>query len=148
MSAPAQAGELTATFQTASAPKRPNRRKKYPPPFSIRLSPEELAALKRRAGSTPVSTYARELLLASDEKRPRQQFRQAVDNAKVAQLLTELGRSRLAANMNQIATRANAGIIETTPELVQELYYACETIRIMRDTLIMALGIKVRDGAA
>ena len=68
--------------------------------------------------------------------------RPTVDDQKIAAVLSALGDSRLASNLNQLAYQANIGSLEVTQELERELEYAYKAIIAMRDTLFMALGMK------
>jgi hypothetical protein len=62
----------------------------------------------------------------------------------LGKLLGALGQSRIASNMNQIAKAANLGELQIDDELVAELTEACDDIRDMRRTLLLALGLKPR----
>ncbi len=53
-----------------------------------------------------------------------------------------LGKSRLSANMNQIAKAANRGTLPLTPDLVGDLNAACSDIKYMRWLLVSSLGLK------
>ncbi|VXC98358.1 conserved hypothetical protein [Oceanicaulis sp. 350] len=116
---------------------------KYPPPFSLRLSEEERALLRQRAGRRSLGEYIRHVLFgdhASPRKVKCRQPSEADQNA--ATQLAGLGQSRLASNMNQIAKAANIGALPVTPDLVRELHQACTDIAAMRAALIASLGIK------
>ncbi|MEM9375614.1 MAG: hypothetical protein AAGA72_05300 [Pseudomonadota bacterium] len=145
--------QVSETFANASAPgglARPSQRRerKHPPPFSIRFTDEERAILKRDAGGLSWSAYIRSKLFADEptlsQRLTRKRSSPDVDHALLAQVLGELGRSRLASNLNQIAKAANIGTLPVTPELELELKDACAAVKDMRATLITALGIKVR----
>lgn len=119
--------------------------RKYPPPFSLRLSEQERAILCQRAGRLSLGEYIRNVLFgerASPRKVKRCQPSES-DRYAAAQL-AGLGQSRLASNMNQIAKAANMGALPVTPDLLEELYQACADIRAMRDALIASQGLKVR----
>ena len=54
-------------------------------------------------------------------------------------MLAELGKSRLASNLNQLAKAANTGSLPVSPETEQALVQACEDVRRMRHALPAAL---------
>ncbi|HAQ34722.1 MAG: hypothetical protein CMF74_09925 [Maricaulis sp.] len=119
--------------------------RKYPPPFSLRLSEHERAILRHRAGRRSLGEYIRHVLFgerASPRKVTRCQPSES-DRDAAAQL-AGLGQSRLASNINQIAKAANMGALPVTPDLLEELHQACADIRAMRDALIASQGLKVR----
>ena len=122
-------------------------KKKRPAPFSMRFTDEERAKLDRDAGNRSWASYIRERLFGNEAVPRRSGQRKiqkpTVDNEAVARALGELGRSRLASNMNQIAKAANMGLLPVTPELAQELNQACDDIRLIRRALIAAAGLKV-----
>ena len=57
-------------------------------------------------------------------------------------LLAELGHSRLASNMNQLAKAANTGALDASEHTTREILEACWAIAQMRELLIRALGLK------
>ncbi len=116
---------------------------KRPPPYSIRFTDKEREILQREAKGASWADYIRECVFGRDFT-PRQCGRQdKASHAVLAKLLGELGKSRLASNLNQIAKAVNMGALPVTPDLEAELKEACADIRMMRDALISALGIKV-----
>ncbi len=145
--------ELFDTETTTPETKR-SKRSKHPPPFSIRFNEEERAYLDKQAGSQPLAAYIRQVLFEGADfskknlRRPKQKLGQpSVDHRVLAEALGNLGQSRLASNMNQIAKAANVGALPVTQDLERELHEACSVIRNMRHLLIEALGIKAEDGA-
>ena len=116
---------------------------KYPPPFSLRLTTEERAELRRRAGSKSIGEYVRSVLFGSDAS-PRKVRRQPrnIDHVRASEL-AGLGNSRLASNLNQIAKAANMGALPLTEDLVAELHDACRDIKVMREVLLKNLRIKI-----
>jgi len=129
------------------AENRPKRRKKLPPPFSIRFTNEERERLERAAGMLSLAAYIRLKLFAEDDlpkrmtKKPRQP---SAELAVLGHMLGGLGQSKLANNLNQIAKAANTGTLPLGPELEAELREACADIQKMRETLIEALGVQAR----
>ena len=119
---------------------------KYPPPFSIRFTWEERAELDRLAGHEPWSRYIRKAVFADATSKRRKPARQPrVDEAALAKTLGQLGASRLAANLNQIAKAAHIGTLPVTPELEGELHEACVEVKALRNALIAALGLNPKD---
>jgi hypothetical protein len=119
---------------------RPKR--KSAPPFSLRLTLEERARLNDLAGCQPLGAYIRSRLFGKDTDKRRFVRRPALDHQKLALVLSELGRSRLASNMNQLAKAANIGTLDFSEGVVHELRDACRSIAHMREMLIAALGLK------
>lgn len=111
-------------------------------PFSIRFTQDERNRLEAEAGRQPLGTYIRSRLLGDAASKRRLSRRPRVDDETVARLLAELGKSRLASNMNQIAKAANTGTLDLGPETARDLREACAAIADMRETLIEALGVK------
>lgn len=139
---------LTQPFTAAvNGPRDQSAKKKAAPPFSIRFTEEERARLTSEARKQPLAAYIRSKLFGDKvSARPRRPRRRSplphMDQIALGKVLGELGQSRLASNMNQIAKAANMGALPATPELEQELYEACAAIRDMRHQLIGALGIR------
>lgn len=136
-----QTSSAAAVFERSTKPNA-----KRPAPFSMRFTDEERARLDRDAGNRSWASYIREQLFG-DEAAPRRSGQRkpqkpTADGAAIARALGELGRSRLASNMNQIAKAANMGALPVTPELAQELNQACADIRLIRRALIIAAGLK------
>lgn len=111
-------------------------------PFCLRLYPSEKTRLKELAGSQPLGVYIRDRLFGEDAPRRRRRRAPSVDDQAAARLLGALGQSRLSSNMNQIAKAANVGALPVTEELEEDLRCACAAIYAMRETLMLALGLK------
>ncbi|MGR9107086.1 MAG: hypothetical protein ACU843_09180 [Gammaproteobacteria bacterium] len=128
-------------FGKSASPKNTNQAKeKSASPFSIRLTAEERALLNERAGSQPLGTYIRSCLLDKETHKRRPVRRPGLDHKMLALMLSELGRSRLASNMNQLARAANMGKLDVSNEITSDLQEACQAIAHMRDILIAPLG--------
>ncbi|NQZ09420.1 MAG: plasmid mobilization relaxosome protein MobC [Algicola sp.] len=111
-------------------------------PFCIRLTPDEKAYLKHKAGSRPLGRYIRGELLGK-QAAPRRHLRQPkTDEKQVATLLAQLGASRIPNNLNQLAKHANMGTLDTSDDIEQQLQEACEAVVTMRDMLFVALGLR------
>jgi hypothetical protein len=134
---------ISGDFQNAVEHKpSPRSYSAKPPPFSLRLSADERAELLRRAGTMPLGAYIRSRLLGGVET-PRRSRRQPVkDDQALAKLLGELGKAKLANNLNQLARAANIGALPVTPDTEQAIAEACQDVRWMRDTLVAALGLR------
>ena len=142
-----QAGPpLSGVFQMGARPgqSQPKSEKRTPPPFSLRLTFEERARLERDAGDMPLGAYIRSRLLDQPvgDRRPRQAKRPVKDHQALASLLGELGKSRIANNLNQLAKAANSGSLPLTPETEKSLQEACAGVQWLRTTLTQALGLQ------
>lgn len=112
------------------------------PPFSLRLTFEERAALEAAAGDTPLGAYIRERMFdASRPPRRTRNKRPVADHKELARLMAMLGNARLASNLNQLAHHANSGSLPVTPDTERALRRACDDVRFMRMTLMRAFGI-------
>lgn len=137
-------GDFRAAAQLGAA-----RKKKAPPPFSIRFTFEERAKLESAAGGMPLGAYIRQKLFDGDPAPRRTRGRAPVrDHAELARVLGALGASRLSSNLNQIAKAANLGALPVTPELEDDLRDACQSIRSMRSDLMRALGFPDEEDSA
>jgi hypothetical protein len=120
---------------------------KYPPPFSLRLRYEERAQLLAAAKGKPLGAYIRERLLGDEASpRKRQGNSPLKDQEALGRVLGALGRSRLAANLNQLAKAVNSGSLPVTPETEADLKQACRDVAAMRADLLRALGKVPGDG--
>ena len=138
---------LPKTFEGVAG----TRKRKRPPPVSIRFTDDERALLKREAGETALSTYVREKVLGSNAvprpKRYRRKRREPrLDAQTVAQLLGTLGQSELGRSLLALALAAQSGALPVTPELTGKLESACDDIQEMKSALISALRIAPEDG--
>lgn len=121
--------------------------KKYPPPFSLRLTLEERARLEVEAGDLPLGAYIRERLLGDDTApRTRRGNSPVKDKEALGRVMGALGAARLSANLNQLAKAVNTGSLPVTPETEAELQEACRKIADMRADLLRALGGGMEDG--
>jgi len=138
---------ITETFSvTATPPVRNKPKRRYTPPFSMRFTVEERKRLDQMAGNQPLGSYIRDRLLGEQAEKRRKVKKPPVDSAMLALVLSELGQSRLASNINQLAKAANMGALDITPEIKHEIEQACQEIQTMRALLIAALGIVPEDG--
>ncbi|PCJ99996.1 MAG: hypothetical protein COA45_04060 [Zetaproteobacteria bacterium] len=114
-------------------------KKKYPAPFSLRLSKTERKALKELANGQPLGQFIRDAIFKHG-KRPRKS--QKTDPKQVAKLLGALGQSRISSNINQLAKAANSGSLPVNDEINKALNEAVNAIQWMRKTLIKSMGVK------
>jgi len=111
-------------------------------PFCLRLTPEERTLLEREAAGLPLGEYIRQQVFDENRVKRCTRNKQPVkDHKLLSQLLGELGRSRLANNLNQLAKAANCGLLNLTPEVKTSLLNACADIRHIRETLMKSLGL-------
>lgn len=64
------------------------------------------------------------------------------EQSENAKILAELGKSRIANNLNQIAKAINTGTLEITPDVVLQINEAYEAILWIRSQLIRKQGLK------
>ncbi len=120
-------------------------KRKRPAPFSIRFTDEERERVEARAGTMPVGAYIKSVVLAEDAPRYRKRRSMAeADQRLLAEILARLGGSRSASNLNQIAKHLNQGTLVMDSVLEADLKRACLEVAWLRNTLMMALGIKGR----
>ncbi len=113
------------------------------PPFSLRFTREERAQLERDAAGLSLGAYIRSRIF--DDTLPKRRTRSkhpVKDHEELAKVLGELGRSRLANNLNQLAKAANSGSLEVSPDTERAIQDGCADIRWMRQVLMSALGLE------
>jgi len=87
--------------------------------------------------------YIRDRVLGSEQQKRRTSRKPKLDEKQLAQLLAALGQSRQSSNLNQLAKHANMGTLPIHRDIAGELREACQAVRVMRDALLSALGLKV-----
>lgn len=90
----------------------------------------------------PLGAYIRQRVF--DESRPpkrRRGKRPVKDHQALGKLLGELGKARLASNLNQLAKAINSGSLPVTPVTEKAIQDACAQFRWMRMMLMRALGM-------
>lgn len=117
-------------------------------PFSIRLTDAERRQLAEQAGRQPLATYLRDLILAAPAQAVRRRpFGKTRDDEALARVLSALGQSRIANNLNQLARAVNIGALPVTPQTEEEISSACSAVITMRRDLMRALGVEDGDRA-
>ncbi len=134
---------VSQSFKRAVKQPKPPR-KKYPSPVTLRLTEDERVQLEKDAGSSSLSTYIRECVFGG---RIAKRVVPAADRVLLAQILAQLGGSRMANNLSQIAHHANCGSLVLEEVTEEEINEACVHIAWMRVKLIEALGLKDRIGS-
>lgn len=114
-----------------------------PSPLSIRLSAIERADLAARAGTRPISSYAKGLIFPDGGTRRSAGRRVPADQAALAQLLGLLGASGIAASLGRLAEAAETGSLFIDELTTEHLRYACDDVRAMHLLLLGALGKRV-----
>lgn len=134
---------LSATadaFAKASDASQKPRRKR-PAPLSIRITDEEREQLKRAAGGQPLNGYVRDQLFGASGKPARSRRRQPIkDHAALGQALALLGTMDVAPSLRTLATAAETGSLDITPECAEELRNACAAVIAIRTEILRALG--------
>ncbi len=113
-------------------------------PFALRLTDDERAELKRRAGKLALGTYIKLVLFADGDKSKHRGARAPIkDHQLLGQLLACLGSSRISESMDRLASAAESGTLvwdEDAPVAIQK---ASQDIIAMRLMLMKALGFQV-----
>lgn len=115
-----------------------NKANKHPPPFSIRFSWSQRAELDQLAQGQSWGRYIKDVIFVQ-KRRPRSS---QLDHQILAKLLGALGKSRISANINQLAKAANSGSLPVNEEVKKSLMNAVQAIEWMKITLIEGMGLK------
>jgi len=117
-------------------------------PLSARLSPQEWKVVREGAArlGMSLSGYVRKQIL-TEEITPRRTRGKAPvkDHKALGQVLSYIGQLRWASNLNQLAKSANQGLLILTPEVEATILEACADIRMIKNMLMQALGLKRND---
>ena len=114
-----------------------------PAPFSMRFTDDERRKLEDQAGSMPLASYIKSVVLADAAPKYRKRSKPPVaEQQLLAEILARLGASRTASNLNQIAKGLNQGTLVIDAELEADLKKACAEVAWTRVTLMAALGVK------
>lgn len=126
------------------------RKRKGPPPVTVRLSQAEYDRLKHDAGVLTMAAYIRLTLFGESEIAPhrklytRKATSPSAELAMIGKMLGGLGQSEIAANLADIAKAAKIGALPVTPEVEAGIADACAAVLEMRERLIAALGVRAR----
>ncbi len=143
MSAPSSDITILRATEAFVEAQKPRTTSKQFKPFSMRLSAQERAFLDEHAGGRPWAAYIRECVFGEQATRRRSVRRPRIEDQQLATVLSELGASRLASNVNQLAKSANMGTIDVSEDVERQLEDASAAILAMRDALFIALGLKL-----
>ena len=126
--------------ETPVAPAKPAKPKRASP-ISLRLNEEERALLERDAAGMSVSAYIRERLFgdAASPRKTRGKF-PVKDQKALAQVLSALGRSGIARDLEALRANSAAGGLDAAQ--ARALERACDDVAAMRRDLVAALGLK------
>lgn len=98
-------------------------------------------------GEPPMAVFLRSLIFdeALLSKRRKSRKSPIKDHQVLASLQGELGQSRIANNINQLAKSANSGSLEVSPDTEKALQNACSDVRWIRYMVMKALGVEPGD---
>jgi len=129
--------------------------KKNPPPYSLRLTWDERAALDRMAGKLPLSTYIRSVLFAAQPAKlhasnkrqtrfgPRtRRAAPTADKQLLAQILAKQGQRKSGNSLSILADAARAGALYVSPEVQAAILTACDENAQIKTMLMQALNIQ------
>ena len=75
-------------------------------------------------------------------KKRRRRKRPVKHHQALGRVFGELGKAKLANNLNQLAKAVNAGSLPVTPDTEKALREACAEVQWLRKTLMEALGLQ------
>lgn len=109
----------------------------------FRVSEDDYARLLSAAGDMSVSAYIRARLFNEDMKAARKNNKMPqAEHKLLAELLSELGKSHLSQNINQIAKAVNCGMVLMPDEAITDINAARAEVRKLRTALLSAMGKK------
>lgn len=116
---------------------------------SLRVTPEEKDRLMRDAAGLSLSAYLRERFLGVkvNPRRTRGKF-PVKDHAKLAAVLSALGRSNLSRDLEALEWAVRDGTVHLSPESEEAFRAACADVSAMRRDLLAALGLTAKRGDA
>lgn len=107
-------------------------------PLCIRIAAQERERLELEAGDMPLSAYVRSRLFDTATLAPRRRMQRPIKDREV---LAQLGNTRLANNLNQIARATHTGSLPFHPDTERDMQEAYLAIQAMRQDLLKALGL-------
>lgn len=115
--------------------------KNTPSPITFRVSTEEKRKLEKAAAGLTISAYIRSCLFGENVTPRKTRGKHPVKDQEVlGKVLGQLGKSRLANNLNQLAKAVNMGTLPVSPDTEKEIREACAHVAAMRANLMKALG--------
>lgn len=126
--------------------KRPQKRtSKARVLLSVPLTPEQKRDLLCRAGTKPISRYARDVLFAANDNPKPSRIRSRKSREHLAATaLAQLGKSEVASSLREIARGVQLGIIVVTPETDAALREAVANVNAAARAALRALGVTGR----
>lgn len=123
-----------------------NTKKSDRVPFSIRLTQKEHTELKRAAAGMSMADYARSRLFGENRK-PRQTRGKfpVKDHEALGRVLGRLGSIELGRSFMNLSEAAKTGCLEIGPDLDDDIRHACGLVREIRNDLMIALGVRVKN---
>ena len=112
--------------------------KKYPSPITLRLTQNERIQLEKDAGDLSLSAHIRWCVLKATPRKNTP----VKDQEALSRVLGQLGQSRIANNLNQLAKEAHSGTLLLDEETLNKIEAAYSHICSMRKSLIAALGLR------
>ena len=109
-------------------------KKKRPAPLSVRVSDAEREWIRKKAGKQSVNAFVRDRIFADKPASTA-----GVSRKDIARLLSELGRSGMAASLRTLAESASIGALVLDDELNEELTLALQAVGEIRDAVLKAL---------
>ncbi|WP_417308026.1 hypothetical protein [Devosia sp.] len=101
-------------------------------PISIRFNEAELGMLRRKAGTTPLSTYIKRSLFKSQGWTANPEL--------LAQVLARLGEAEVMSKLEVLARAAESNSLDNDPDTIRRISEACEAVIAMRLLLLSALS--------
>ncbi len=144
---------LKQAFNKQAKPLKQRKSAKSTLPVSIRVTAQEKRELQQMAGVKPISSYIRQRLFGDAvAARPKQYLKKQrqprIDHVEIARLLGMFGKSQLATSMLALSLAVQAGELQVTAEVASQIECACNDIKDIRSSLVMALGMKPQGGYA
>ena len=115
--------------------------------LSVPLTLAQRSALEMRAGTQPLSAFVRDRLFAANDNAPidvpsARRKTSFGDRKAMAQALALLGRSELAASLQEMARLARVGALPVTPETEDALRKAANDVAEIKFLLMRGTGLK------
>ncbi|MEO1276222.1 MAG: hypothetical protein AAFU72_10710 [Pseudomonadota bacterium] len=115
--------------------------------LTIRLTPEEYAALEREAKGRPLAGHVRARLFGAQANALKSRARARAptkDHRLASQILGLLGRHTPLQHLSTLADAALSGSLDVTPEVLAQIDAASDDLRDIKAMLMRALGISER----